>query len=490
MATIYVDENKQQHPLGNVIDSLPIGSIVLWPSSTIPSGYKICNGDTLLKTDYPDLFSVLNYTYGGSGNSFNLPDYRGRTPVGVTDGTGTVTATFTLANTGGEVTHTLTTQEMPSHAHTIPIGSFVNSDEQTDTQKNGHISRTIPQGINYSSNNTGGGQAHNNMQPYIVQNYIIKVSYSVAATGGGGGGDASSNIIIIGHDSDVTEDTKLLVEPEDIDNNGSEVVNSLSNSYTTLAPSVFAVNQALDDMKNVYSSTRGVKVGYLEDGTKVYRKVLTGTKVSSSNLTLSINDDVKEILAIPEAKIMTTAAGGYIIPFYESAEVFTRLEFNNNSGSVTVKSGTSSTYGQGTVRLAVLYTRNEPPFEIGTNYDSATLNMSFPTNSTMTNAMYSLGGGEQGENAIVTFSSGAGIVVSVDAAAGTVYYDLRFYPDLEDYISYTRLYAASYINSTDEWNYTVNMSTFTLPADIGTCSTINNTSAANTIFGYMNIVQS
>ena len=489
MATIYVDENKNIHALDSIIDSLPVGSIVLWPSNTAPAGWFICNGDAISRTKYEDLFSVVGISYGPGDNSttFNLPDFRGRTPVGVNDGTGSVSETFSLASSSGEVTHTLTINEMPSHSHGISANAHISS--QAHSSGEARWPWTDWQEANRATWNAGGGQAHNNMQPYLVVNYIIKAFYSVSASGGQGG-DASSDIIVIGQESDVTEDTKLLVEPEDLEPNGSEVVNTLENNESTKAPSVRAVNQALDDMKNVYSSTRGVKVGYLEDGTKVYRKVLTGTKVSSSNLTLSINDDVKEILAVPEAKIMTTTAGGYIIPFYESAEVFTRLEFNNNSGSVTVKSGTSSTYGQGTVRLTVLYTRNEPPFEIGTNYNNATLNMSFPTNSTMTNAMYSLGGGEQGENTIVTFSSGAGIAVSVDAAAGTVYYDLRFYPDLEDYTSYTRLYAASYVNSTSEWNYTVNMSTFTLPADIGTCSTINNTSAANTIFSYMNIVQS
>lgn len=68
---------------------------------------------------------------------------------------------------GGEVTHTLTVDEMPSHNHKIPIDSFINSDSQTDTFKGGHVSNQA-QGTNYNTASTGGNQPHNNMPPYLA----------------------------------------------------------------------------------------------------------------------------------------------------------------------------------------------------------------------------------------------------------------------------------------------------------------------------------
>lgn len=254
MATIYVDENKNIHALGSIIDSLPVGSIVLWPSNTVPAGWFICNGDAVSRTKCEDLFSVVGISYGPGDNSttFNLPDFRGRTPVGVNDGTGSVSETFSLASSGGEVTHTLTINEIPSHRHTIHgridryQGSGTAFREPYSYNEGGGTDNNID---TYA---TGGDQAHNNMQPYLVVNYIIKAFYGVSASGGQGG-DASSDIIVIGQESDVTEDTKLLVEPEDLEPNGSEVVNTLENNESTKAPSVRAVNQALSSLKRVYS---------------------------------------------------------------------------------------------------------------------------------------------------------------------------------------------------------------------------------------------
>lgn len=252
MATIYVDENKNIHALDSIIDSLPVGSIVLWPSNTAPAGWFICNGDAISRTKYEDLFSVVGISYGPGDNSttFNLPDFRGRTPVGVNDGTGSVSETFSLASSSGEVTHTLTINEMPSHSHGISANGHVSS--QAYSSGEARWPWTDQQEANRATWNAGGGQAHNNMQPYLVVNYIIKAFYSVSASGGQGG-DASSDIIVIGQESDVTEDTKLLVEPEDLEPNSSEVVNTLENNESTKAPSVRAVNQALSSLKRVYS---------------------------------------------------------------------------------------------------------------------------------------------------------------------------------------------------------------------------------------------
>ena len=55
----------------------PVGSIQMWPSENLPNGYHLCDGSSFDKNKYPLLYAVLGTTYGGSGNSFNLPDMRG-----------------------------------------------------------------------------------------------------------------------------------------------------------------------------------------------------------------------------------------------------------------------------------------------------------------------------------------------------------------------------------------------------------------------------
>ena len=492
MATIYVDENLTQHPLGNVVDSLPIGSIVLWPGSLPPSGWKVCNGDTLYKTDYPDLFDVLEYRYGGSGNSFNLPDFRGRTPVGVNDGTGEVTTEFTLASTGGEVTHTLTEDEMPSHHHNLYTYDGANP-SSTARKVRGTENAQVAAYTNGGTEYSGGGQAHNNMQPYLVVNYIIKVSYSVAASGSpGGGGDASSDIIIIGQESDVTEDTKLLVEPEDLEPNGSEVVNTLENNESTKAPSVRAVNKALEIAKNIYSTSKAVRIGTWIDGKPLYRKVLTGTKAVGTDLYLSLNEsDVNELISVPEAKITRTgdSVSSYVIPFYESSTVFTRIEMHQPNhpdypSSISIKSG-STDFGNGYLYVVVHFTKNVLAFEIGQNYAGKTMHMTFPNNTTFTNYLYNLAGGEQQEATIVGFGNSA-IMANVGAAAGTVFYSLLFYPDISDRTNSTTLYSATYTNSTSTWNYLINLTSFTFPA-MSNCTSVNNNTNATSIIKYITI---
>ena len=491
MATIYVDENLTQHPLGNVVDSLPIGSIVLWPGSLPPSGWKVCNGDTLYKADYLDLFDVLEYRYGGSGNSFNLPDFRGRTPVGVTDGTGEVTTEFTLASTGGEVTHTLTEDEMPSHHHNLYTYDGANP-SSTARKVRGTENAQVAAYTNGGTEYSGGGQAHNNMQPYLVVNYIIKVSYSVAASGSpGGGGDASSDIIVIGQESDVTDKTKLLVEPEDLEPNGSEVVNTLENNESTKAPSVRVVNQALEITKNIYSTSKAIRIGTWIDGKPLYRKVLTGTKAVGTDLVLSLNEDnVNELISTPEAKITRTgdSAASYTIPFYESSTVFTRVEMlqpshPSNPSSILIKSG-SADYGNGYVYVVVHFTKNISAFVVGENYANRTMNMTFPNNSTFAGYLYEIDGSDISDGVLVNFGDSK-LYTSVGAAAGTTYYSLVFYDAIAN--SITNLYSATYNNSTGNWSYNTNLSTFTLPMTLLTCSSVNNSTAAKNILQYITI---
>ena len=97
---------------------VPTGTIIMYIASTAPIGFLLCNGSALSRTTYSRLFSLIGITYGSGDNSttFNLPDLRGRSPLGFGQGSGLTNRN--LNDKVGAETHTLTTSEMPSHNHT------------------------------------------------------------------------------------------------------------------------------------------------------------------------------------------------------------------------------------------------------------------------------------------------------------------------------------------------------------------------------------
>lgn len=144
--------------------TLPAGVMMAWGTNTAPNGWLLCDGSAVSRTTYSGLFSVIGTTYGsGDGSTtFNVPNIKGKNIVGRDSSD---TSFDVLAETGGEKTHTLTIPEMPSHNHSVTIlsggsglGNGGNSNTSTST-----------------TGSTGGGGAHNVLDPYIVLNYIIKI---------------------------------------------------------------------------------------------------------------------------------------------------------------------------------------------------------------------------------------------------------------------------------------------------------------------------
>jgi microcystin-dependent protein len=147
------------------------GDVKSSASSAVQDGWLACDGTSYTTAAQPALFTSIGYVWGGSGLNFNVPDFRGRTLIG--DGTGTALTARTVGqHTIGEETHLLTTPEMPSHVHAASAGSF-------QISAAGIANQFLPGAgtPNYVAPNTaatGGGGAHNNMQPSAVIHWLIK----------------------------------------------------------------------------------------------------------------------------------------------------------------------------------------------------------------------------------------------------------------------------------------------------------------------------
>lgn len=99
-------------------ESLPAGTMLMWPLASAPNGFLIRDGSSIAVADFPDLFAVLGYTFGGSGANFNLPDDRGLTLAGAGLGAALPGLTNHVLNSVfGEETHALTANENGSHTH-------------------------------------------------------------------------------------------------------------------------------------------------------------------------------------------------------------------------------------------------------------------------------------------------------------------------------------------------------------------------------------
>ena len=147
------------------------GLITPYGGSSAPSGWLIADGSAVSRTTYAALFAIIGTVFGsGDGSTtFNLPNLKGRVPVGKDSGQ---TEFDVVGETGGAKTHTLTTTEMPAHTHAFSIFAVGSSNGVHVAAASG----TIVSGptTNDSNVSTGGGGAHNNLQPYIALNYLIK----------------------------------------------------------------------------------------------------------------------------------------------------------------------------------------------------------------------------------------------------------------------------------------------------------------------------
>jgi microcystin-dependent protein len=142
-----------------------------------PAGWMFCEGQLLPISEYETLFNLIGTTYGGDGQStFALPDLRGRIPLHQGNG-------FTLAETGGAETVTLTVQQLPAHSHallgtsgaanaTSPANNLLAQSLTVSLYNSGAPNTPMAPG---TTGAVGGSQPHNNFQPYLCVDFIISL---------------------------------------------------------------------------------------------------------------------------------------------------------------------------------------------------------------------------------------------------------------------------------------------------------------------------
>lgn len=158
-----------------------IGQIMIIANSFAPKGWALCNGQMLPIAQYTALFSILGTTYGGNGQTtFQLPDLQARFPLHA--GLGAGLTPRSLGEYGGHATHSLTIAELPPHAHQLHATSAAATHQSANGALLAKVNAPLPPYHDSASlaprpsgalGIAGGGQPHNNLQPYLALNFVI-----------------------------------------------------------------------------------------------------------------------------------------------------------------------------------------------------------------------------------------------------------------------------------------------------------------------------
>lgn len=166
-----------------------VGEIHCFGFTFPPRGWAYCNGQILAISTNTALFSLLGTYYGGNGtNNFALPDLRGRVPMGQGQGPGL--SDYVMGEQDGVESVTILSTEMPVHNHLLFGATAAANDKRPKTgaafatsTKSGPVSpgdnyyaapgTTVALNAATLQPLTGGGQPHNNLQPYLTLNFCI-----------------------------------------------------------------------------------------------------------------------------------------------------------------------------------------------------------------------------------------------------------------------------------------------------------------------------
>lgn len=159
-----------------------VGQIEMFAGTFAPAGWLFCEGQLVPIAEHEALFNLIGTTYGGDGFvTFALPDLRGR--VIISAGPGSGLSNYVVGQMGGAEIVTLTQNQLPAHSHAV----FADSLSGSSDKPSGLLPADAPDGVpSFSSEPVialpgtaiapaGGGQAHNNVKPYLAIRYIIAV---------------------------------------------------------------------------------------------------------------------------------------------------------------------------------------------------------------------------------------------------------------------------------------------------------------------------
>lgn len=249
----YLDYDDERIPTGGGMptgDTFPIGAISPYAGSVAPTNWLICDGRAISRVTYSDLFNAIGTTYGsGDGNTtFNLPNLKGRVITGLDT---SQTEFDALGETGGEKTHLLTDNEIP------PLTTYAPS--QTTGGNMAYLNDwsgytgTGLGNIPITKTKTTNASEHNNLQPYITLNYIIKAFQSSGTV------------------ANVTNVTTT----SDTDTYSCNYINTINNKIY----SVLSRNTNIDNLKTVgtygiFNATGTLPSGYNQTDNNIFIDVL------------------------------------------------------------------------------------------------------------------------------------------------------------------------------------------------------------------------
>lgn len=159
-----------------------VGEIRVFPFNFAPTGWAMCNGDTLSISQNTALFSLLGTQFGGNGTTnFSLPNLQGNVPID--QGSGAGLTSRIIGEVGGTPTVTLTVNEIPSHTHAVTCAATGTTDNPLDAVFAGSQEGNAyaPSGTMVNMNAAavgpaGGNLPHNNMPPYLALNFCIALT--------------------------------------------------------------------------------------------------------------------------------------------------------------------------------------------------------------------------------------------------------------------------------------------------------------------------
>jgi microcystin-dependent protein len=250
---------------GNVIGPITVGLVSMFAGATAPAGWLTCDGAAVSRTAYANLFNVVGTIYGiGDGTTtFNLPNLKGRVPVG----RDTTQVEFdTLGETGGAKTHTLGVTEMPSHTHsqtghTHTVGDTGHTHGQGghthSVTDNGHIHTQVPHNHTQPAHgHTVSDLGHNHTQDPHTHSLLYDMIFETGTNRSGftsGGPNSTSGATVSATPTNNTATTGISV--------GTTTPQALGLTQPSINSADANISLGTTTPPAISSATTGVTVG-------------------------------------------------------------------------------------------------------------------------------------------------------------------------------------------------------------------------------------